>query len=198
MKFLTFVDVQRDRKQFSALLDRASQDDVEFIICAGNLSKITSDLIFFIEKCESLGKKIYIIPSSIEERNALENIKDNFSNYINLDKNSLTIGNYILCGYGGDNLVREDPIFRKVAREWYSSHHNKKIILILNGPPYGTEVDKVGENYLGNYDYRKFVDRIKPALVICGSIIDNAGKMDKINSTKVINPGFEGMVVELP
>lgn len=187
-----------DRKQFSALLDRASKDDVEFIISAGNFSKITRDLIFFLEKCEKLGKKTYLIPSSIEERNALENIQGQFSNCINLDKNSLTIGNYVICGYGGNNLTRDDPIFRKVAREWYSSNNKKKIILVLGGPPFGTEVDKVGENYLGNYDYRKFVDRIKPALVICGNIIENAGKMDKINSTKIINPGFEGMVVELP
>ena len=198
MKFLTFVDLQRDKKQFSALLNRASQDDIEFIICAGNLSNITRDLQSFLDKCEQLGKKTYLISSSSEERKALETIQEKFSNCINLDKKSLTVGDYVLCGYGGDNLTRDDPIFRKVAREWYSSHNNKKIVLVLNGPPYGTEVDKVGNDYLGNFDYRKFMDRIKPKLVICGHIIDNAGKMDKIESTSVINPGFEGMVIELP
>jgi hypothetical protein len=46
-------------------------------------------------------------------------------------------------------------------------------------------------------DYRKFVERMKPKLMICGHLHENVGMQDKIGKTIVIHPGWEGMVIEL-
>jgi Icc-related predicted phosphoesterase len=51
--------------------------------------------------------------------------------------------------------------------------------------------------HVGNKDFRSFIERIKPNLVICGHIHETAEKKDKIGKTIVINPGWEGVVVEL-
>ena len=58
-------------------------------------------------------------------------------------------------------------------------------------------LDFVPEKHVGNKDYRKFIERVNPKLVICGHIHETVGLTDKIGKTKVINPGWEGIVVEL-
>lgn len=197
MKFLTFVDLNRDKKKLAELMKRAAEDDIEFILCAGNLSRYSNEIKLLFEKGKKLGKKVYFIPASDREWKAAESVLEEFPESFNLSGRAIIIGDYVFCGYGGNGLKRFDSEFRKVAREWYSNHKDKKIVLVLHGPPYETKMDKIENGYVGNIDYKKFIERINPKLVICGYVIENAGKMDKIGSTKIINPGFDGMVIEL-
>lgn len=73
----------------------------------------------------------------------------------------------------------------------------KKLIMITHAPPYGTTVDKSGDNHRGNKSYRRFIDIAKPELVICGHFHEHARKQDKIGKTIVVNPGPEGVVIEI-
>ena len=63
MKFLTFVDLHEDSKYLKELVKRASQDDIEFVVCAGDLTMFGRGLRHILKKFNDLGKKFYIIPS---------------------------------------------------------------------------------------------------------------------------------------
>ena len=102
-----------------------------------------------------------------------------------------------LESFGFSTVAAEDAEFRKISREWYGKYQDEKVILVTHGPPSGTKIDLLEKRQVGNYDYRKFIERIKAKLMICGHIHETAGVQDKVGKTIVINPGWEGMVIEL-
>ena len=53
------------------------------------------------------------------------------------------------------------------------------------------------DEHCGNKDIRKFIDKIKPDLVISGHLHENAGKEDKIGKSRILNPGPTGMLINL-
>ena len=98
-------------------------------------------------------------------------------------------------GCGGFSLV--DREFDKTAvkfRKIIKMNEDKKIILVTHAPPYKTRLDKLGI-HCGNKSIRKFIDKNKIDLVICGHLHENFGKEDKINKTRLINPGPFGKIL---
>ena len=120
-----------------------------------------------------------------------------FKNFVFFHKKAVEIEDFVFLGYGGGGFSQSDPEFRGVARGWYGKYQDKKIILVTHGPPFGVSADKINEDHVGNKDFRKFIERIVPRLVVCGHIHETAGAVDEIGITKVINPGWEGMTIEL-
>jgi len=197
MKFLTFVDLHEDNKYLKELVQRASQEDIEFVVCAGDLTVFGRGLRYILRQFNEVGKKFYFIPGNHESDKMLDEVLSDYPNCINFNHKEIKIQNYVFLGFGGGGFAAEDPEFRKISREWYSKHQDDKTVLVTHGPPYGTKIDLLEKRYVGNKDYRKFIERIKPRLVICGHIHETAGIIDDVGKTKIINPGWEGMVVEL-
>ncbi len=197
MKFLAFVDLHENKKHLQQLIERAKQEDIDFLLCAGDLSQFSHNLGYVLRQLDNVGKKIYLIPGNHESHESLRKVLPNYPNCINLHCQDLDVGNYVFFGYGEGGFAKEDQDFRKIAREWYGKHKEKKTVLITHGPPHGTKVDYLEGNYVGNKDFRAFIERIKPRLVVCGHIHENAGIVDQIGETKIVNPGWEGMVIEL-
>jgi len=197
MKFLTFVDLHEDKKVLKELVARAKKPDVDFVVIAGDLTQFGKSLRYVLRHFNNIGKKIYLIPGNHESDRMFKGVLSDYKNCINFNLKAVKKEDYVFLGYGGGGFVQEDLEFRKIARRWYSKYQGKKIVLVTHGPPLGTKVDLMDKHHVGNKDYRKFIERIKPRLVICGHLHETAGVMDKIDKTNVINPGWEGMVVEL-
>ena len=203
MKFLTFTDLHEDKGLLKDLVERASKKDIDFIVCCGDISSFGRGLRYNLTKLNSVGKKVLVIPGNHEEgKSGFNEIIGNLPNCINLDRRAIKIGDYVFLGYGGGGFSMQDAEFRKISREWYGKYKDEKIILVTHGPPYDTELDKLEMNesqdrHVGNKDYRKFIERIKPMVAISGHLHETVGKSDKIGNTKLINPGWDGMVVGL-
>lgn len=197
MKFLTFVDVHADRKYVNKLVARAKKKDVDFIICAGDFTQFGRGLHSILNKFKSCKKTMYLVPGNHESDRMFKEQLTKHPFCVNLHKQALTVGDYIFVGFGEGGFVQQEPEFRKIARQWYNDYNGKKIVFITHGPPYGTKLDLLEKKHVGNHDYRKFIERIKPKVAISGHLHETANQVDTIGKTKVINPGWEGMVVEL-
>ena len=197
MKFLTFVDLHEDQKILKELVEGASEPDIDFVICAGDFSTFGRGMRNVFEQFNTLGKKIYFIPGNHEEHGGLMERTADYDNCFNLHQRAIKIGEYVFLGYGGGGFAMEDAEFRKIAREWYGKFKDQKIVLVTHGPPFGTKLDLLGSRQVGNKDYRKFIERIKPRLVVCGHLHETAGRVDRIGKTKLVNPGWDGMIIEL-
>ncbi len=197
MKFLVFTDLHGDRAVLKELLKRAAKEDVDFIVCCGDLTVFSSNLKYILKELDAVGKKFYFIPGNHESDDKLKAALEGLSNCVNMDRQAVEIENYIFLGFGGNGFQQEDAEFRKIAREWYSQYNGRKIVLMTHGPVYGTKVDMLNGKHVGNIDYRKFIERIKPKLALSGHLHETVGVIDKIGDTKVVNPGWEGMVIEL-
>lgn len=197
MKFLVFSDVHEDNKQLAKLEKRAKEEDIDFVIVAGDFTNFNRSLKGVCKQFNSWGKPVYIIPGNHEEGEDYEKTVAEFENLTNLHKSHLELNDYVFLGYGGDGFSKQDAEFRKIARSWYGKFKTKKVVLITHGPAYKTKLDKLPMGHVGNVDYRKFIERIKPRLCISGHIHETMGEIDKIENTKLINPCWDGMVIEL-
>jgi len=200
MKFLTFVDLHEDEDSLKKLLKRAKKEDIDFVICAGDISNFGKGLKQALIEFDKLGKQFYIIPGNHEEKEGLLNAAvSDLKNCVNFHKQAFEIKDYVFLGYGGGGFAQEDKEFRKIARNWYGNYNGKKIVLVTHGPPYLTKIDDLtGKGrHVGNLDYRKFIQRIKPKLIICGHLHETANIVDKIETVNIVNPGWNGMVIEL-
>ena len=198
MKFLTFTDLHDDQDTLRQLVKRAKEDDIDFLICCGDISRFGRGLKDVLHGFDKVGKTIYVIPGNHEDGTPFEAMVNKTKHWKSFDRKDLKLGNYILLGYGSGGFALEDKEFRKLARSWYGKHKDKKIIFVSHGPPYGTQLDLLPEGHVGNKDYTKFIRRIQPKLAISGHLHETVGIIQKIDGIKLINPGWEGMVVELP
>ena len=63
------------------------------------------------------------------------------------------------------------------------------MILVSHPPPRNTKLDRTSTGeHVGSFSVREFIERVKPALVLCGHIHEAVG-MDKIGRTTIVNPG---------
>lgn len=198
MKFLAFTDIHEDQKSLRALVRRAVEADIDFVICTGDFSNFGRGMANVLREFNALGKNLYFIPGNHEEHHeSLDKINVEFPRCFNLHCKALTVNEYVFLGYGGGGFAQEDAAFRKIAREWYGKLKGKKIVFLTHGPAFNTTLDLLHNRHVGNKDYRKFIERINPKLVISGHLHETVGQMDTIGKTKLVNPGWEGMVIEL-
>ena len=105
---------------------------------------------------------------------------------------------HLFMGYGGGGFGFTDKNFEKIAERFKRLiREDDKVILVTHAPPYGTKTDKIGKEHCGNKSIRKFIEKEKPDLAICGHIHECAGKEDKIGKTKIVNPGWKGKILEI-
>ncbi len=197
MKFLTFTDLHENKDGLKALVARAAEPDIDFVVCAGDISSFGRGLPTVLKAFSDLGKPFYVVPGNHEEGEGFEEVVRRYKHCVNLDRKAMAIGEYIFLGFGGGGFVMKDQEFRKIARLWYGKFNGKKIVLLTHQPPFGTKLDFLNHRHVGNEDFRDFIMRVNPKLAISGHLHETVGEVDALGETKLINPGWDGMVIEL-
>lgn len=200
MKFLAFSDIHENFDLLKKLIARSKKDDIDFVIVAGDFTEFERNMRSIFKYLQTIGKPVYVIPGNHEEGDAYKEMIKEYPGCINVDRSALELDEYVLLSYGGDGFSLEDPEFRNLSREWYGKYKEKKVILLLHGPPARTKLDYLEhlKRHVGNRDYRKFIERMQPKLVICGHLHETAGMIDEIGTSKIVSPQWEGMVIEMP
>jgi len=198
MKFLVFTDLHENKKGLKELLKRASEKDIDFVVSCGDISTFGRGFEQVLSSFNALQKKFYVVPGNHEDNDDFfETMVSKYPFCVSLHKRAAKVGSYWFLGYGGGGFSLEDKHFRSIAREWYGELNGEKVVLVTHQPPYGFKVDWISDRHVGNKDYRAFIERIKPRLVLCGHLHETVGTIEKFGEMKVVNAGWEGMVIEL-
>lgn len=197
MKILAFTDMHGMHGYAKVLLLKAA--DADLLVCAGDISDWGQDVEKQIRLFEKLGKPFLIIPGNHEDEDILRKICQKISFCCYLHKGSYELGNYIFFGYGGGGFSERDKEFERIAGKFKAAlPPGKKVIVVTHGPPYGTKLDLLqGAGHRGCKSLRDFLLDVRPMLHICGHLHENAGNIDKVGVTTVINPGPEGRIIEI-
>jgi len=113
--------------------------------------------------------------------------------FIDLHKKIKTIDNFNFIGYGGGGFSQRD----KELEEFSKKIKKENVIFITHAPPYKTKLDKLPMGNVGSVSIRKFIEKIKPILFICGHLHENENKRQKLKQTLMINPGYKGEIIEI-
>jgi len=210
MKFLAFVDAHGNKKILGGIEHIARKESIDFLICAGDISLWGRNLKGILQQLDGIGTPLLIVPGNHESENELKGLCKEFKNIVYIHKGSyeLKYGKhyYLFFGYGGGGFSLIDREFERTANKFIELYNRikkeqtekgmeLKLILVTHAPPYGTTLDKL-DGYKGCKSIRKFIEQVKPAVHICGHLHENAGNIDIIGKTQIVNPG-KGKIIEI-
>jgi len=69
-------------------------------------------------------------------------------------------------------------------------------VLVLHSPPYGF-LDGSGSRSLGSHALLEAIERVQPAVAVCGHIHECAGGEARVGQTRLFNLGPEGRFIEV-
>lgn len=194
MRLLAFTDIHANLNIVKLLSEKAKSFNCELIVCAGDLSFFGQGIKEMLHALDAIGLPIILIHGNHEDEAEIESIVSNCENIKWIHQDTHHYKNYTFMGFGGGGFSHHDPDFVKFAQQ----HKGKKnIVLLTHQPPHQTLLDDVFGEATGNKDYREFIEKEQPILVICGHIHENNNKHDMINKSFMINPGPTGRVIEL-
>jgi len=195
MRVLAFVDVHNNQKALQDIKKKAVISDI--VVCAGDISIFENKLDYMVEQLSKIKKTVLIIHGNHETKEKLETACKNFPNLVFLHEKCYTFNSTIFFGYGGGGFSLTDTRLEKVTKSVLRKISNNKLVLITHAPPYGTKLDIVLNQHCGNKTLTEIIKRLNPTLVITGHFHENAGVSDRINKTKVVNPGPHGKIITI-
>jgi len=204
-KILLFSDLHGDFNAIRKLKKKASSENVDFCICAGDLTNFSKDMDRILRELNSFKKTIFIIPGNHEDETELEKAISRSGKEIHLilaNNRLIEYEDFIIVGSEVNGFAREDETFelfaKLVQKELKNKkYENKKIILITHAPPYNTKLDQVYGMQAGNKSINNFIKKLNPVLAVCGHIHESAGNKQMIGKTLCVNAGWNGTVVKV-
>ena len=198
MKILAFTDLHGSKRAIAHIVSDAKKEDVDLLVCAGDISFFEGDLDEIISKFGSTGKKLIIIPGNHEDESILKNTCKKHSFCVYLHKASYVFGNFVFFGFGGGGFSSRYRDLEEITKKFKNTlKKDQKVIFVTHAPVYGTKTDYLDfAGHVGSKSAREFISEINPTIVICGHLHENEGVIDHVGKTLVINPGRIGRILE--
>ncbi|MBN2423093.1 metallophosphoesterase family protein [Candidatus Woesearchaeota archaeon] len=198
MKSLLFSDLHGNINFFNLIKEKSANSDI--IICSGDISHMGNDLNLLVSRLNSFKKQVLILHGNHEQKDELRDVCNEYENVTFIHKAVHIQGENLFMGFGGGGFSLTDPEFSLVANRFFKKQDfekMKRLVLITHAPPFKTKLDLIMGEHRGNKSIRQFIDEVQPHLVVCGHLHEHAGKYEKIGRSLIINPGPEGMIVEI-
>jgi uncharacterized protein len=196
MKILAFVDLHGSMSLLKKLSALAKKEDVDYIVCAGDLTIFGDSMQALLQALDKIGKPVLMLHGNHESEDVLRKMCERTKNVKFFHKEVLEAGDYVFMCYGGGGFSLKDPVFEKWSKEAMNKiGEHKKIILVTHAPPYGTKLDRIFDQSAGSKSIRKFIKLVQPKIAISGHLHENFGMKDRIDKTNIINPGPWGVIL---
>lgn len=197
MRILAFTDMHGSTKAFKEIIKKSKKADI--LICCGDLTIFEQYLKKWLMKLNKVGKPVLIIPGNHESPIILKKVASHFKNIIFMDARSFEMEEYVILGAEGNGFSMVDKAFNRIAKAFNKilKKNTKKYILMTHAPPHNTKLDKIIDGHCGNKSIRNFILKSKPVIAFCGHIHENNGKEDRLEKTRLINPGPYGQIVNV-
>lgn len=196
MKILAFVDLHGSLNTLKKISALAKKENVDYVVCAGDLTIFGDAQQLLVKKMDEIGKPVIMLHGNHEDETVLRKMCKKTKNVKFLHKDVHEAGDYVFMGYGGGGFAVTDKEFEQWSKEAMGKiPEGKKILLVTHAPPYGTKLDPILDQSAGCKSIRKFIKLVQPKINICGHLHENAGKKDRIDKTKLINPGPWGVIL---
>jgi len=192
MRVLAFTDIHESLAALHILRKKSQLAD--FLVCSGDISVFQHRMRSVLRKLNSFGKPVFIIHGNHEDELEFAACCSGLANIHFVHRRAVPYGGFTIVGYGGGGFSESDSgldsFGRKLARE---RHQN--IIFLSHAPPFGSNLDYIGDGHYGSKSVRDFIYLLKPKLTVCGHFHENFNRKDIIKGCFSINPGPKGRVL---
>lgn len=198
MKLLVFSDVHCDLDAARSLVARSA--DVDLLLCAGDLGVMRTGLQKTVDVLADAACPAVLVAGNGESADELAAACADWDGAHVLHGSGVTLDGVSFWGLGGGIPVTP-------FGDWSFDLSEEEAtplltgcppggVLVTHSPPQG-HVDFVDGRHLGSTSILQAIERAAPALAVCGHIHACWRQESRIGSTRVLNAGPGGVVVEL-
>jgi uncharacterized protein len=197
VRVLAFSDLHRDLEQAASLAERSSEADA--VIAAGDFASIHEGLEETIDALKPISVPTVLVPGNNETEDALRAACEGWENATVLHGQGTEIDGTQFFGLGGGIPVTpwdwSFDLDEEQASERLAACPDGAV-LVVHSPPKGhCDTSSSGE-HLGSQAILEAIEAKRPPLAVCGHIHEAWGTEDEVGSTKVINLGPSGRLIE--
>ncbi len=198
MKILALSDIHGDRSLIKRMAEKADKEKVDLVILAGDLGDHDGSLDGLVGPFKEKGLDVALLPGNHEGLAEINFLVDrygakNLHGYI-IKKGDVGIFG---CGYAdvGLHQISDEDLFNTLKQAHTSLGDVKKKIMVTHVQP-NNSILGLGL-FPGNKGVRKAIEQFKPDIHICGHIHETHGIEETIGTTRVMNVGKSGKIIEL-
>jgi Icc-related predicted phosphoesterase len=198
MRLLAFSDLHCDLGAAAGLV--AASDDADVVIGAGDFASIHKGLERTIDALQGIERPTLLVPGNNETEQALRDACDGWESATVLHGEGAELDGMRFWGLGaGVPITPWDWSFDldEPEAERMLAGAPEGCVLIVHSPPYGhADVSSTG-SHLGSKAILGAIEAKRPSVAVCGHIHESWGQTSSIDSTRVINLGPAGTVLEV-
>ncbi|HSD25012.1 MAG TPA: metallophosphoesterase family protein [Solirubrobacterales bacterium] len=197
MRLLAFSDLHRDLDQAGSLVERSS--DFDAVIGAGDFASVHEGLEETIDALKPISVPTVLVPGNNETEAALRAACEGWESATVLHGEGTEIDGTQFFGLGaGIPITPWDWSFdldEEQASERLAACP-EGAVLVVHSPPRGHCDTSSSGDHLGSEAILEAIERKRPSVAVCGHIHEAWGAEDEVGSTKVINLGPSGRLIE--
>lgn len=205
MKVLAFTDPHGSLTSALSILTLTKESEPSLVVCAGDWSYLGTRFDGFLTKLKDLHREILFVPGNHETEESLQNVKLWYPFMKDLTFRVEECGGIFVGGlpatmeFAPGGRVDQEAVDQTLEL-WGSVDRSRLLVLLSHYPPWqsaisGMSIPAPGSG--GSMTVKRIVEALRPALVISGHYHQDFGKTDQLGPTKLVNPGPDGMVIEI-
>ncbi len=199
LKILAASDLHGDSKATSALARKADKEGVDLVVLCGDLTGFIEGQ-GLIKPFKDRGQKVLILPGNWDSF-ATTDFLANFYGVKNIHGYSAQYEGVGFFGAGGvtdvgpHSVISEKEIMKTLEKAHSGLKGIEKKVMLTHMHPAGSKSEFSG--FEGSASITKAIKKFKPEILLHGHIHEASGIEEKIGSTRVINVGKKGIVLEV-
>jgi hypothetical protein len=197
MKMLIFSDIHGDR----AALERLLSIDADVYVAAGDLTNFARNLDPLGRILQTRAARTWVLPGNHEHAANVEEFCAKFG------LNPFHGRTFAREGWTVAGLGYSNPTPFHTPGEYSEEEFTRRLqpfagidrlILVCHVPPKDTDLDCAAlRQHYGSTAVREFIEREQPAWFFCGHIHEAEGREARIGSTRAVNAGKRGYLLEV-
>lgn len=198
MKILAASDIHGDTKATKKLAERADKSKVDLVVLCGDITG-TVEKKDLIKPFKDRGQKVLLLPGNWDSFATVDFLAQ-FYGMKNIHGYSARFGKVGFFGAGGADIGPHSHLSERELMKTLDEAHAglkgiEKKVMLTHMHPAGSKSEFSGIE--GSKSIRAAIKKFKPDFLLHGHIHEAAGFEETIGSTKVVNVGKEGVVLEI-
>lgn len=198
-KIMAVSDIHGDSSLAKRLAKKAKEENVDFIILAGDLTWLDQPVKNIVAPFSKLKKEVLLIPGNHDTLETINSLAEIY-NAKNIHGYSIKRGDLGIFGAGYDSKtgpfwVEDEEIFRTLQKSHEKIKDAKRKIMVTHAHPHGSKAEFSG--FEGSKAVTKAIKKFKPDLVISGHIHEAGGIIEYLHGVRAINVARNAAIFEI-
>ena len=202
LKILAAGDIHGDILLAKRLAQKAEDESVDLIVLCGDITRFDESTENLIGPFKEKNEKILIIPGNHEPLATVDFLAELYK-IKNLHGYSVRYKDVGIFGAGGCSEVgpyskmTNQEMTTLLEKGFDKIKYLPKKIMVTHEHPSDSKMEKFTTFFPGSSSIRSAIDQFKPDIMLCSHVHEAEGIEEMIGTTKVINVGREGKIIEL-